>query len=150
MRKKNNVADYATIAFQHWAMRGCPSYEEATERIYNKALRRAKGVNPEKAIMFAEAEVARASAELCDILACDIVFREFEKSGNGIVCEAVREIYMVQPRKKLNHNIIRGRVIAFAVKTPMSEAQVYRYLAKARDAFAMVRNLWMEDDDSDW
>ncbi len=146
MRKKENFHDYAISAFRYWAYKGCPTHNEAINRISNHALSQAINKNPKEAVTFAEAEVERASATLSDILACETVFREFERTGNGLVCDAVREVYMVQPHKKLNHNIIRGRVIAFAVKVPLSEAQVYRYLARAREAFALVRNL--RDNDS--
>lgn len=149
MRKKNNVADYAIAAFRYWARKGYPSYDEAANKIYNQALAKSTDKDPKTAITYAEAEVERASAALSDILACETVFREFESTGNSIVCDAVREIYMIQPQKKLNHSIIRSRVLAFAVKTPMSEAQVYRYLAKARDAFAMVRNLRNDDSEDE-
>lgn len=148
--KKKNTMDYATAAFRFWARRGCPSYEEARERIYSKAMRRAEGADPEQAVLFAEREVDRAGAELCDILACDIVFREFERTGNELVCQAVREVYMVQPFRELRANDITHRVLAFALKVPLSERQVYRYLARARQAFAMVRGLRQDDDEEEW
>lgn len=148
--KKKNTMDYATAAFRFWARRGCPTYDEAVERIYNKAMRRAAGAEPEKAVMFAEREVERAGSELCDVLACDIVFREFERTGNELVCQAVREVYMVQPYKELKANDITHRVLAFALKVPLSERQVYRYLARAREAFALVRGLRQDETEEDW
>lgn len=148
--KKKNTMDYATAAFRFWARRGCPSYEEARDRIYKKAMRRAEGADPEKTVLFAEREVDRAGAELCDILACDIVFREFERTGNELVCQAVREVYMVQPHKELKANDITHRVLAFALKVPLSERQVYRYLARARQAFAMVRGLRQDENEEEW
>ena len=123
---------------------------EARERIYKKALKRASSAEPEKAVAFAEREVDRASSELCDILACDVVFREFEKTGNGIVCDAVRAVYMVQPGRELKVNDISCRVLAFALSVPVSERQVYRYLARARQAFSVVRGLRMDENEEDW
>ena len=148
--KKKNTMDYTTAAFRFWARRGCPTYDEAVERIYNKAMRRAAGAEPEKAVMFAEREVERAGSELCDVLSCDIVFREFERTGNELVCQAVREVYMVQPYKELKANDITHRVLAFALKVPLSERQVYRYLARAREAFALVRGLRQDETEEDW
>lgn len=148
--KRKNTMDYVTSAFRFWARRGCPTYEEAKDRIYDKALRRAAGQEPEKAVLYAEAEVARASAALCDILACDIIFREFRNSGNELICEAVREVYMVQPFMPIKRNDITNRVRAFAYKVPISEAQVYRYLARARQAFVAMRNLRADELEEDW
>ena len=142
--------DYVTSAFRYWARKGCPSFEEARDRIYDKALKRAAGQEPEKAVMYAEAEVARCSAELCDILACDIIFREFESSGNRLLCDAVREIYMVQPFMPIRRNDITNRVRAFAYKVPLSEAQVYRYLSRARQAFVLMRNLRADENEEEW
>ena len=148
--KKRNTMDYVTSAFRYWARRGCPSYEEARERIYKKALKRASSAEPDTAVAFAEREVDRASSELCDILACDVVFREFEKTGNGIVCDAVRAVYMVQPGRELKANDISCRVLAFALSVPVSERQVYRYLARARQAFSVVRGLRMDENEEEW
>lgn len=145
--KRKNTMDYMTAAFRFWARRGCPTYEEARDRIFNRALKSAEGQDPEKAVLYAEGEVARASAELCDVMACDIVFREFRESGNELICEAVREVYMVQPFIPIKRNDITNRVRAFSYKVPISEAQVYRYLARARKAFVTVRNLREDDPD---
>ena len=35
--KKDEVRDYATAAFRFWARHGCPTYEEAAERIRQRA-----------------------------------------------------------------------------------------------------------------
>lgn len=148
--KRKNTMDYTTSAFRFWARRGCPTYEEARDRIYDKALRRAVGQEPEKAVLYAEAEVAKAAPELCDILACDIVFREFKNSGNELICEAVKAVYMVQPFAPIRRNDITNRVRAFAYRVPLSEMQVYRYLTRARQAFVAIRNLRMDENEEEW
>lgn len=150
MRKKENFHDYAISAYKHWAGKGCPTYDEAVNRVYTHALSKAGNKNPKEAVTFAETEVERASAVLSDILACETVFREFERTGNGLICDAVREIYMVQPHKPLRANDITHRVIAFSLKVPLCERQVYRYLARAREAFALVRNLRNDTEDDEW
>ena len=139
--KKKNTMDYATAAFRFWARRGCPSYEEARERIYSKAMRRAEGADPEKAVLFADREVDRAGAELCDILACDIVFREFERTGNELICQAVREVYMASPARRIRRGELSARVRAFACGRYLSERQVYYYLSRARREFLINRGL---------
>lgn len=148
--KKNNTMDYSTAAFRFWARKGCPTHEEAVKRIYNHALSKVINKNPKEAVTYAEAEVERASAALSDILACDTVFREFELAGKKIICDAVREIYMIQPSKPLKLNDVTYRVRAFSLQSYVSERQVYRYLAQAREAFVMVRNLRNDTEDDEW
>ena len=98
--KKDFIRDYATAAFVYWARHGCPTYDEAAERIRARALRRAQGIDPAKALVYADAEVDKAAAGLCDIMACSETFRVLEDSGKGLVCDAVRAVYMVEPWKK--------------------------------------------------
>ena len=100
--KKDHIRDYATAAFAYWAKHGCPTYEEAVERIRDRAIRRAQGADPAKALVYADAEVDKAAAGLCDILACAEVFKAFEDSGKGLVCDAVRAVYMAEPWKPAN------------------------------------------------
>jgi len=144
--KKDHVRDYATAAFVYWARHGCPNYEEAAERIREKAIRRAQGIDPAKALVYADAEVDKASAGLCDIMACSETFRILEESGKGLVCDAVRAVYMAEPWKNPERHEISGRVLKFALRVPLSERQVWYYLDEARKTFAIMRGLRVEDD----
>lgn len=143
--KKDNIRDYATEAFRFWARHGCPTYDEAVERIKHRALNRAFGTAPEKALVYAEAEVEKASAGLCDIKACSQVFRTLDDTGRELVCEAVRAVYMIEPWRTPKRGELSRRVLAFALKVPLSERQVYQYLKQARDLFAVVRGLRLEE-----
>ena len=147
--KKDEVRDYATAAFRFWARHGCPTYEEAAERIRQRALRKARGSDPAKALAYAEAEVEKASAGLCDIMACSQVFETLTETGRGVICDAVRAVYMVDPWRAPKRGELSRRVLAFAYETPLSERQVYLYLRQARELFALARGLRI-DDGEDW
>lgn len=147
--KKDFVRDYATAAFVYWARHGCPTFKEASERIRAKAIRRAQGSDPALALIYADAEVDKAAAGLCDIMACAETFRVLEESGKGLVCDAVRAVYMAEPWKEPQQHDISSRVLKFALKVPLSERQVWYYLDEARKTFAIMRGLRVEEDEID-
>lgn len=146
--KRDGNRDYATSAFRYWARHGCPTYEEAVERIRKRAVDRAGDADPAAIVAFADAELERASAELCDVLACAWVFDTLRERGREIVCDAVRAVYMVEPWREPKLNDIKMRVIAFTHEAYVSERTVYYYLRLARDLFASVRGLRIGE--SDW
>lgn len=147
--KKDFIRDYATEAFVYWARHGCPSYDEAVERVRARALRRAYGSDPQRASAYADAEVDKAAAGLCDIMACAETFRILDNTGKGLVCDAVRAVYMVEPWKKPKQQDISSRVFKFAMKVPLSERQVWYYLDEARKTFALMRGLRVDEDTLD-
>ena len=147
--KKDFVRDYATAAFRLWAIRGCNTYEQEMERIEKRAKENAKDADPGKAVAFAQAELVKRVAELYDIMACDEAFHILEKQGKEIICDAVKAVYMVDPRREPKRDEIAKRVLRFALDTPASERQVYRWLAEARNLFAALRGLRV-DDSNDW
>ena len=147
--KKDFVRDYATAAFRLWAIRGCNTYEQEMERIEKRAEENAKDADSDKAVEFAQAELVKRVAELYDIMACDETFRLLEKQGKGIICSAVKEVYMIDPWREPKRDEIAKRVLRFAIDTPASERQVYRWLAEARNLFAALRGLRVDDSD-DW
>lgn len=144
--KKDDVRDYATAAFRFWASQGCPSYEEAVERIRRRAYSRACGADPAKIVAYAETEIEKAAAGLCDIMACSQVFETLESTERELVCAAVRAVYMADPRRLPKRGELSRRVLAFAFETPLSERQVYVYLKQARDLFALARGLRIDDE----
>lgn len=147
--KKDFVRDYATAAFRLWAMRGCPTYEQEFARIEIRAQEKAKDADPAKAVAFAQAELDKRAAELCDIMACAETFRILEEHGKELVCEAVKAVYMIEPWREPKRDEISKRVLGFAINTPTSERQVYRWLSQARNLFALARGLRVDNSD-DW
>lgn len=131
MIKTNPSKDYADSAFRYWASKGCVSYDAAVS-----ALEKKYG-DPE----MREQAFEEASPELLDILACEETFRRFEKDGRGVICDAVRAVYMVCPDKTPKATEITARIVAFARTAYVSERQVKRYLAAAREEFARVRGV---------
>ena len=143
--KKEIYRDYATAAFRRWAELGCPDYDKAVEMIRKKAIMRAGNINPEKAIEYADAEVDKQSALLCDILACSQCFEMLGKRKKYI-CDAVKEVYMSQAEKGLKRKEITYRVTRYSIDNNISESQIYRWLHEARALFAGLRGLNIGDD----
>ena len=147
--KKDALRDYATDAFIFWARHGCPTYDEAVERIRKRALDRTWGIDPQKAKQYADAEIEKARAGLEDIRACEAVFKKLNGSGRELVCSAVRAVYMADPWGKVKRGEYSARALRFALDVPLSERQVYYYLEMARDLFAVERGLRI-DDSGEW
>ena len=116
--KKEAYRDYATEAFRIWAAWGCPSYDEAVER---------------------------KSALLCDILACEKCF-ELLREDKKYICDAIKDIYMHEPWRTARRNEIARRVLRFSIDNAVSERQVYRWLKNARDLFAGLRGLRIDNE----
>ena len=134
--KKESAMDYAVGAFRYWAGFGCPSYEEAADRVRSDALVK-YGYRAE----LVESAMADAAPGLYDILACEVTFRELEGRGESIICDAVREVYMVSPGRRIRRGELSARVRAFACVRYLSERQVYYYLSRARREFLQNRGL---------
>lgn len=143
--RKDHIRDYATAAFRFWAGVGCPTYDEACERISAKAKRRGEGMDSALVSAFVAAELSKAEAELADIKACSEAFVELLTHGKECVCSAVREIYMAYPRKKLAKGELSGRVVRFSMENYYSERQVYYFLTEACEVFAKKRGLRRDD-----
>ena len=118
--KKDITRDYAVSAFRLWARLGYPS-----------------------------AEALKISGEgdfalLADVAACERCFRLLEHEEGGLICAAVREVYMRNPSRRLYKREITGRVIRFSAERYISERQVYNYLSRARRLFSSLRGLRSE------
>ena len=144
---KDHIRDYATAAFRYWASQGCPTYDEAVARIKNRALNKAKDIDPARALAYAEAEVEKKSAELGDIIACEACFKHFEECGKGYVCEAVRAVYMVYPCRKLRRRELSGRVLKYSQDNYLSVRSAYYYLNQACAYFSSLRNMRISTED---
>lgn len=134
--KKESATDYAVGAFRYWAGFGCPTYEEAAARVRSEACD--KYGSREELI---ENAMADAAPGLYDILACEVTFRRFEESGDSLICDAVRDVYMVSPSRRIRRGELSARVRAFACARYLSERQVYYYLSRARREFLVNRGL---------
>lgn len=143
--RKDFTRDYATAAFRLWASMGCPTYEEALAEIKKRALARAGNVDPLKALAYAEAEIDKRSAELCDIMACEETFAVLDENRKYI-SNAVREVYMIDPAREVRSGELSARVRRYARIVPASERQVYRWLSQARKLFCAFRGLRIDDD----
>ena len=138
--KKDYIRDYATEAFRFWAASGCPTYKQAADRIYERTLKAYEGA-PDEAIIVAERAVSDAAPELLDILAATDTLRLLTEYGRPDIAQAVLAVYCFDSRRRVRRGEISRRVIEFSLSSHVSEATVYRYLAKARALFASVRGL---------
>ncbi len=144
---KDHIRDYATAAFRYWASQGCPTYEEAVERIKNRAINKAKDVDPARALIYAEAEVEKRAAELSDIMACEACFKHFQECGKGYICDAVKAVYMPYPGRKLRRRELSGRVLRYSQDNYLSVRTAYYYLNQACCYFASLHNLRISTED---
>lgn len=145
--KKDFTRDYATSAFRMWARHGCPTYDEAVDKIKSRAMSQAGDVDRLKKIAFAESEVEKRTALLCDVLACERTFISLEGHGKKHVCDAVRAVYMVDPWREARRGELTSRVIRYSMRAHISESQVYRYLREARLFFCGLRGLRISDEE---
>lgn len=143
--KKDFTRDYATAAFRMWAKHGCPTYDEIEEKIKKQAIARAGNVSPLKALAFADAEINKRSAMLCDIMACEKTFAVLDEHRKYI-SDAVRAVYMTEPGEELRTNDITSRVVKYSMKSHVCERQIYRYLRFARELFCGFRGLRIDDE----
>lgn len=139
--QKDNVRDYATSAFRLYAAMGRPTYDEATQDIYNKAIADCGLKDPEMAVSIAEAAVNQASPLLLDILAAEKTLDILERGGKAHIVRAVEDVYFVQPTQPLRRGDITARVNRHSIMTPTSVPSVYRCLKEARMLFAAIRGL---------
>ncbi len=145
--KKDRIRGYATEAFRYWASVGCPTYDEAVERIKRRAEAKAKGQPAEIRAAFVAACIDNRIGALLDIKACDECFRYFDAHGKECVCSAVRAVYMAFPKKRLARGELSGRAVRFAMDNYYSDRWVYKFLDEACERFAEYRCLRQVDGD---
>lgn len=145
---KDITRDYATAAFQYYAMLGKPSHKslkaqymaEALEQ-YQKVKTDCKGAEVSKpteaAVMYAEKEVERKEAELRDVLAVEktlTLLHDEEK-------KAVELVYFSKPKGNFKKGEISNLVQYVSEELYCDARTVYRYLSKARKVFCLERGL---------
>ena len=128
MKKKSAVHDYAIEAFRFYAREGGPDAYAA--RMWQPAL-----LDPGEG-----GQAARAALEDLRAVARTLA-RLGEEDETGLAGEALRLVYMAQPDAPLRRGDIRDRVSQAQFGLHISEAALYRHLARARTLFAQERGL---------
>ena len=139
--RKDNVMDYAVAAFRLYASMGKPSYEDAKEAIYQKALQEAELLEPARAMVLAEQAVSEQTPMLLDIMAVDKTLDMLERGNKYHIVRALSDVYFVQPDRPIRKLDITNRVHRHSLTAYASERSVYRWLLEARQLFAAVRGL---------
>lgn len=143
--KKDFTRDYATAAFRLYAALGKPTYEVASQRVYNKAISKYEHANPAVAVSQAEIAVAKSTPVLLDILAVNEALAMLDKGGKLHICRALQAVYFVLPNKPLRKGDISARVLRYSLSVPTDERTVYRWLKEGRDLFTALRGLRIDD-----
>ena len=151
--RKDNIRDYATAAFQFYALYG--SYGEykrvKMQAIYEEMAKKEKIKTKNGGSVFSptEAQVQRAEeafeqcqAEAEDVKAVERVLYIISQDPAGWdIEECVKAVYFKDADKLLEKGDIQARVDGLVDSYGISDRQVYRCLAKARRIFAFERNL---------
>lgn len=139
MRKKQTYKDYASDAFRFLAREG--SKEKYIQKLVDDILKQRRnsqyGSPTEAAAMHKEAMLREKSAELADLEAAEKVMFILGRCER----QAVEMVYMKDCWKELEWGEISERVHVAEIQIPAGQAQIYRWLAKARREFAKERGL---------
>lgn len=150
---KDNIRDYATAAFRFYAQHG--SYEEykagKMKAIFEEMAKQEKVkvknggsvFSPtESQLIRAEEKFEQCQAEAEDIKAVERALYIISRDQAGWdIRDCVEAVYFKDADKPLEKGDIQARVDGLVDKLYISDRQIYRYLAKARRAFAFERNL---------
>lgn len=144
--KKDNIRDYATEAFRFYAALGKPSYRtlkaqymaEAFEE-YHREHEKGSGIGKptEAAVIYAERQTEKKTADLLDILAVEKVYF----TSKRLVREVIEIVYFQDPTEPLRKGDISERVTKASLETFTSERGVYAILKAVRMRFAEERGL---------
>lgn len=144
--KKDHLRDYATEAFRFYAVLGKPSYRtlkaqymaEALEE-YRREHEKGSGIGKptEAAVMYAERQTEKKTAELLDVLAVEKVYF----TSKRLVREVIEIVYFEEPTEPLRKGDITNRVIKASLMTFTSERGIYAILKAVRLRFAEERGL---------
>jgi len=144
--KKDHIRDYATEAFRFYAAKGKPSYRNLKAQYMAEALdnyqrqnEKGSGIGKptEAAVIYAEKQVEKKTAELLDILAVEKVYY----SSKRTVREVIEIVYFEAPNEPLRKGDISARVCKASLMTFTSERGVYAILKAVRLRFAEERGL---------
>ena len=144
--KKDHYRDYATEAFRFYAAKGKPSYRNLKAQYMAEALgnyqrehEKGSGIGKptEAAVIYAERETEKKTAELMDILAVEKVYY----SSKRTVREVIEIVYFKDATEPLCKGDISERVTKASLETFTSERGVYAILKAVRLKFAEERGL---------
>lgn len=144
--KKCHYRDYATEAFRFYAAKGKPSYrtlkaQYMAEALGNYQREHEKGCGigkpTEAAVIYAEKQVEKKTAELLDILAVEKVYYTSKRT----VREVIEIVYFMDAIEPLRKGDISDRVTKASLETFTSERGVYAILKAVRLRFAEERGL---------
>ncbi len=141
--KKEAMRDYATEAFRYYAGMGRPSFEQARDAVYRRAVRDVKMRDPQAVIVIGEKAVRDSMPMLLDIFAVDKTLELLRMGGREYIVRAVEWVYFAEPRMPLRRGEITARVLKFCTANHADERTVYRWLRDARRMFASLRGLRM-------
>ncbi len=151
--RKSHIRDYATAAFQYYALTGGSDklkkqiMAQVIEEQKKREERRQQGEvsSPtEEAINRFELKLAERVAELQDLDAVEKTIAFFESFGNhtgSSMMKALKMVYMVDPHRDPEKGEISERVHHAEINIPASERSIYGWLALARKTFAKERGL---------
>lgn len=144
---RDHIRDYATSAFKFYAENG-KSVEKFKKHLYKQALQQQQrlegtyGISKptESAIIRAEQILEERKAEIKDMEAVEKTVGILERmSGGTSIIKALQYVYFEPTRgKRIN---VKERVHKAEIFIPASERTIYYWLRKARDIFAIERNL---------
>ena len=141
--KKDYIRDYATGAFRYYAGLGRPSFEQAKEAVFARAVKDAEMEDPQAAVVAGERAVRNSMPQLLDIYAADMTMRLLTMGGRDYIARAVEEVYFTGPKLPLRKGDISARVLRCCRIYHADERTVYRWLRDARRMFAGLRGLRM-------
>jgi len=146
--RKSHIRDYATAAFQFYALVGSRDkykkiiWEQAIREQHKREGRSGISKPSEAAVMRAETALEQVQAEIADLEAVERTIRMVEKMRPGHdIMHALAIVYMAEPHREPERGEISMRVHKAELWIPASEKTVYRWLAKARLLFAEERGL---------
>ena len=146
--RKSHIRDYATAAFQFYACVG--GSEKYKNKIWERAVRDQHkqegrgGISKpsEAAIMRAEKELEKVTAEISDLEAVELTILILENMiGGHNIIKVLKMVYMTEPQRDPERGEISKRVHKAELNIPASEKTIYRWLSTARRIFAEVRGL---------
>jgi hypothetical protein len=143
MIKRQTYREYATEAFRFYAREG--SKDEYIKKLIQDRIRAEKSTGQasptEAELIHKEAVLSEKAAELADLDAAEKTIYIFQANGRMEIIKALDMVYMKDCWKDLEWGDISGRVHHAELHIPASQAQIYRWLAKARYEFARERGL---------
>ncbi len=140
---KDNIRDYATAAFRFYAKVG--SKKDYLNRLQQDAQHgQGNGISKptEAALVSKETILQTRAAEFADIEATERTMYQLGLMTNGLaICKVIEDVYFKDCWKDLEKGDIQDRVHHCEIHIPASERQIYYWLRKAREMFAIERGL---------